>query len=813
LSTFFVLTVLPQAGTAASRLEWESAQALGALNTAETTERSTSSAASGVPSPDMTTRVGVALRSSPLMFIENAGQFDEGARFQVWGGPGTMWLAEDTIWITLSEPPDVGAPERFDVERTNVQLADAGHEGEPRRAVNLKLSFPDSNPHPRIEPLDRLTTKVGYFMGSDPDQWRPDVPVWGGVRYVDLYPGVDLVVGAGARAAQGRSPGSPLPWRLEVRDGTDVSTVRLRVDGADVLTVDGGRLRLTTALRDFALELPTTDVALQVKGTTPGGQVTTLSLPRVPSAKGADGARWISNGPAVRGRRSEVAQDTSDLLYSTYLGGSSDDLSTSLTRMGMAVDGSGVAYVAAETWSTDFPTTPGAFDTTHNGDSDAFVAKLDATGSALSYATFLGGGVDDVGVDIAVDGSGAAYVTGETWSADFPTTVGAFDTTHNGGPDAFVVKLNATGSALSYATLLGGSMDDAGWGIALDGSGSAHVTGGTSSPGFPTTPGAFDTTHNGYPDAFVAKLNATGSALSYATFVGGSDGELGWGIALDGSGAPYVTGYTWSAGFPTTAGAFATTCNSCPDDPDAFVLKLNDTGSALAYSTFLGGSGSDLGWAIAVDGGGEAYITGEAWRSPDFPTTPGAFDTTYNGYPDAFVAKLNATGSALVYSTFLGTEGTEWGWGVAVDGTGVACVTGSTNSSEFPTTPGAFDTTHNGGPDAFLVKLNATGSALAYATFLGGSRNDAGVDIIVDGSGDAYTVGATDSSDFPTTSGAFDRSCGTDGNCNHDGSYYRFDAFVAKLAVGAIEPPIRVYLPLLLKSHPLGQSKATRFGQ
>src|SRR5918996_575740 len=259
----------------------------------------------------------------------------------------------------------------------------------------------------------------------------------------------------------------------------------------------------------------------------------------------------------------------------------------------------------------------------------------------LLYSTYLGGDSSDIGNPIAVDGSGNAYVTGVTESNNFPTTAGAFDTTQS-GVDAFVTKLNTTGTApLVYSTYLGGSGADRGRGIALDGAGSAYVTGVTESNNFPTTAGAFDTTQSG-SDAFVTKLNATGTApLLYSTYLGGSGTDRGLGIAVDGSGSAYVTGETDSSNFPTTTGAFDTIQNGV----DAFVTKLNPTGTApLLYSTYLGGSGADRGFGIDVDGTGNAYVTGRT-ESTDFPTTTGAFDTTYNSNGDAFVTKLDMIGA------------------------------------------------------------------------------------------------------------------------------------------------------------------------
>jgi len=691
---------------------------------------------------------GPGVRASPVMFIQNVGQFADGARFQVRGGDRTIWLAEDGVWVTVVETPPQPSPTSGRKFRpAPLSAAERGEGPGVRgevRAVNIKLSFPGANPYPRLEPFHRLDTVVSYFIGNDPAKWHVAVPVWGGVRYKDLYPGIDLeITGENGRLVQ----------RLVARLGADLSAVRLRVEGADAVELAGGEgLHLTTTVGDFTLSL------LTVEGATPDGQPTTLNL----KPETFDIASPFSPAPLLP----STSAQSSELLYATFLGGSESDYVYSI-----AVDSSGAAYLTGSTYSSGFPTTPGVFDPTFNGSDDAFVAKLNAAGSALLYATFLGGGGSDGGHSIAVDGSDAAYVAGHTFSYDFPTTPGAFDPTYNGGWDAFVVKLNAVGNALLYATLLGGSSWEYGI-IAVDASGAAYLTGETGSSDFPTTPGAFDPTYNGNGDAFVVKLNAAGSALLYATFLGGSGSDFGEGIAVDASGAAYVTGYTFSSNFPTTPSAFDPTFNG---SQDAFVAKLNVAGSALLYATFLGGSSNEKGLGITVDSSGAAHVTGFT-RSSDFPTTPGAYDTTFNGYDDAFVVKLNPSGTALAYATFLGGNSDDWGEGIAVDANGVAYVTGGTLSSDFPTTPGAFDTTHNGDEDAFVVKLNPSGAGsadLAYATFLGGSGGDGSSGIAVDGSGNVYVTGGTESFDFPTTLGAYDSTFNGKG-----------DVFVAKLGVG-----------------------------
>jgi hypothetical protein len=370
----------------------------------------------------------------------------------------------------------------------------------------------------------------------------------------------------------------------------------------------------------------------------------------------------------------------------------------------------------------------------------------------LAYSTFLGGSALDEGFGIAVDRAGDAFVTGLTASADYPTSVGPFDPTANGDVDAFVTKLSASGTALVYSTLLGGSGADAGADIAVDGHGSAYVTGSTDSADFPTSSSAFDQTFaGGGPfgggDAFAAKLDPSGSDLTYATFLGGTGSDEGRGIAVDCAGRAFVVGSTESVDLPATPGAADRTYNG---GGDAFVTKFNASGSGLDYSTFLGGTAYDPGFGIAVDDAGSAYVTG-ATSSADYPLTPGAVDST-PGSSDAFVTKLDASGSALDYSTRLGGSAFDEGLGVAVGADGSAYVTGQTGSADFPTTADAFDAVWDApSTDAFVTKLNAAGTAAAYSTLLGGTGPEGGQDVAVDAHGNAYVTGQTDSGDYPTT--------------------------------------------------------------
>jgi hypothetical protein len=391
--------------------------------------------------------------------------------------------------------------------------------------------------------------------------------------------------------------------------------------------------------------------------------------------------------------------------------------------------------------------------------------KLNPSGSAAVYSTYLGGAVHDWGNGIAVDAAGAAHVAGFTDSGDFPTT-DAPDPTDNGARQIFLTKLTPTGSSLDYSIVFGGTQRDEGAGVALDPDGNAYVTGLTESVDYPTTPGAFDTSYEG-GDAVLTKVSSNGATLVYSTLLGGASRDTGKAIAVDVNGNAYVTGLASATTFPTTPGAFDTTPGG-PGTADGFITKFNPSGSALVYSTFLGGTGFVDASGITVDAVGSAYVTGST-NAADFPTTPGAFDVTGGGPPsdfaiDGFVTKLNPTGTALSYSTYLGGAADPFGDddeanGVAVDSAGRATVTGYTESDDFPTTGGAFDTRHNANPeapyDAFVTRLNASASGLSYSTYLGGSHLDIGFGIAVDGSGKAYVAGWTTSQAFPMTAGAF----------------------------------------------------------
>jgi len=668
----------------------------------------------------------------PLSLEANRGQADPSVRFVARTAGATLFLTGADAVLALTEP---GQSRPLRGRTAHARPASS-------RAAVVRLHAVGTNPAPAVVGLDQLPGAANYFIGSDPAGWTTGIPTYRRVAYRGVYPGVDLVYYGTA----GR-----LEYDWELAPGVDPRLIQLQVGGTQGLRLDRrGALELPTSLGTLRQALPVVYQVVDGRRRDIGARYALTGTDRVGFDVGAyDPSQPLIIDPV--------------LGYSTYLGGSGYD-----AGYGVTVDGAGAAYVTGSTDSANFPTAGG--QGAYGGDEDAFVAKLNPSGSALVYSTYIGGSGDNGGNPFGVDSSGAVYITGWTNSTNFPT-VNALQSAYGGGPnDAFLTKLNAAGNALLYSTYLGGSGDDQGLVMALDASGAAYITGETSSTNFITTTNALQGSYGGGPyDAFVAKINtaASGSAsLVYSTYLGGSGDDQGWGIAVDGAGNASLTGLTSSTNF-RTVGALQGTYGG--GAYDAFVTKLNASGSAALYSTYLGGSGDDQGSNLALDGSGAAYITGKT-SSTNFITTTAALQGSYGGGPyDAFVTKLNTSGGGPVYSTYLGGSGDDQAWGIAVDGSGAAYVAGQTSSANFPLA-NAIQAANGGGTyDAFVTKLNAGGGGPVYSTYLGGSGEDDAWGLAVDGSGSVYVTGQTASADFPTTSPLQGVSGG--------GS----DAFVAKL--------------------------------
>jgi len=654
----------------------------------------------------------------PLAFEANAGQVDATVKYLSRGRGYTLFLAAGEAVLSLqASRADKG-------RRVGGREAEVA-ESAPAPAAAVRTKFVGSLGDARYEGEEMLEGKSNYFLGNDPAQWHTDVPNYGKVRCRGVYPGVDLVY----YGNQGQ-----IEYDFIVSPGADPRAIRLGFDGIRDLQVDTNG-----------------DLNLGVEG----GWL----LQRKPAIyQEREGRRQeIEGGYVVRGSREVGFQlrgyDAKRpliidpvLVYSTYLGGSAMDQGRDI-----AVDSARNVYVVGTTNSTNFPSAV-VLGNSVPGNTDVFIVKINAAGTALVFSAIIGGDALDLPRGIVVDpANGNVWVAGRTNSSvNFPLVGngGVQPQGYGGGSqDCFVSKLNSTGSALLFSSYLGGSLSEYGGAIALDGQGNAYISGDTYSADFPTkTP--YQGTRPGPDNSFVTKINAAATQIVYSTYLGGTGTDIAYSIAVTSAGSAYVTGVTYSANFPTLNPLQA----AYGGGGDAFVTKLNTAGTGLVYSTYLGGTGFEDGMDIAVDTAGNAYVTGST-SSTNFPTSS-ALQITYGGGGDAFVTKISTTG-ALVYSTYLGGSGSDYGSQIAVDSGFNAYVIGGTWSFNFPIVR-ALQPFLAGGLDAFITKLNAAGTGLVYSTYLGGAGNEAtsaGDDrtagIAVDSAGNAYVTGDTTSVDYP----------------------------------------------------------------
>jgi hypothetical protein len=631
----------------------------------------------------LTVAAGYGRAGLPLAFEHNIGQAEAGARY-VARGRGYRIVFEQGGATLSSE------------------------------SGTVRMNWRNANRRSRIHGRGAAKGIANYLNGAR-EEWRTGIPLYSGVQYDDLYPGIDLAF----YGSEGQ-----LEYDFILHPGADPSQIGIRFDGVKGLQLDGGELVLRTADGELRHRRP------RIYQDGPEGRHEVAGEYVLLAAREA-GFRV----PAYDRGRALIIDPV--LSYSTYVGGSGDD-----RAWGIAVDAAGCAYVAGETWSANFPRT--ARVATAAGNQDAFVVKLNPAGTGIVYATYFGGRSRDSARSIAVDAAGNAYVAGFTYSVDYPTTAGALRTTAAGQEDAFIAKLNAAGTALVYSTFLGGAASDFATGIAVDAGGNAYASGYTSSVAFPVTVAAAQKTfQGGYQDGFIAKLNAGGSALIYATYVGGMGNDMANAVAVDSSGLAYVAGYTDSSNFPVRNAFRGTPAGQ----GDGFVVKVSSDGGSLVYATYLGGRLPDTATAVAVDASGNAYLTGST-LSEDFPVTAGAFQTVNRGSYDGFVTKLNAAGTALVYSTYLGGSGTDEAAAIAINAAGLAYVAGKTASVNFPLN-GPVQASWAGRQDAFLSVLNASGAALQWSTYLGGAADDWAAGVTADSPGSAYVAGATMSTNLP----------------------------------------------------------------
>lgn len=703
-----------------------------------------------------------ALLAAILLLFSTTGDGSDGPRPQVphvadevGGTPIPSWLADsftalpDTSFIELPGGPS-GADAYFQgqagglkvslapsevrlVQRAAVNPADAGGLGD----LSVSIRFAGADP---VSPVGESegAYRVNLFLGADADAWVQGLRGVRSAVYPAVWPGVDAVF---------RPTYGALKYEFRLEPGADPANIVLEVVGASALRL----------LPDGSLEIDA-----------PGGTLRDSPPISWQEAREARCAYRLASDTAFgfdcAGLDAGLPLVIDPLLFSTLIGGSMFDSIQSL-----AVDGEGYVYVAAYSLSPDFPTTVGGLQPNLSGGPEAVVAKLSPDGSSLVFATYLGGSAADFPSALALGPGGSLFVAGSTGSSDFPTTPGAASRNLSGPntTDAFVARLSQNGSILEYATYLGGSGYDEAAALAVDSCGAAFVAGRTFSTDLPATPGAFMETAPDANSGFVAKLDHSSAALAYLTYLGGSRQDVPRALRLGAGDEAVVAGWTESSDFPTTPGAYSRVVTG---GPDVYVTRLTANGSSLIWSTLVGGSRDEAAAALALDGEGNVFVTGNT-HSVDFPTSSDAFqsdpgNTGAGGTSDAFALKLAPDGAGLLYSTYLGGGLHEGGTAIAVDSGGNAFVAGEATFSDFWTTPNAYDRSYNGAtnasydgsPDAFLAKLNPTGSGLDYGTYLGGGKSDVPYALALGRDGYVHMGGSTQSSDFPTTNGSFGRT-------------------------------------------------------
>ena len=675
----------------------------------------------------------------PLSFEANKGQTDPSVNFLSRGQGYTLFLTGGEAVLTLRKPSVVkgqssvadngfpsGVSGRVPVT-TGAAQGTTSNEPRTNDAV-LRMQLVGANPTAKVTCAEELPGRVNYFIGNVPSNWRKNIPTYAKVKYEGVYPGVDLVYYG--------TQGGELEYDFVVAPDGDPQLIALGIEA------EGHAPLRINSQGDLVVALPGGDVQLHkplVYQTEPvSGQPTQDHVRRTPIegryALDAQNHVRFALGPYDH---SQPLVIDPVMVYATYIGGNGGDVGYAIQ-----VDSVFDAYIAGGTNSTNFPTAGTPYQGASRGNGDCFITKINSGGTQLIFSTYLGGSGTDAATALVLF-NGSPFVTGYTSSADFPTKspisgTNPFQLTYGGNTDAFVAELNTTGNILEYSTYLGGSGADYGQGIAVDSSGDAYVTGSTQSANFPVVAGGYQSTLNGSQNAFVTKVNFTGTALLYSTFLGGSSADTAQSIQLDSSGDAYLAGYTFSTNFPTVA-AYQ---SSNKGGSDAFVAELNPTGAALTFSTYLGGSGNDYAYGLALDSAQtpNIYVTGGT-SSADFPTTNGAYQTVLNGPSDAFVTKLNSSGSSLAYSTYLGGSGVDQANAIAVIPTGSTnagdvFITGFTESTDFPLANPiqsvlglSSNTLYCGNApcsDAFVSQFNVGGDALTYSTYLGGNGADYG---------------------------------------------------------------------------------------
>lgn len=582
----------------------------------------------------------------------------------------------------------------------------------------VRMQFVGVSSSALFEGEQPLPGVINHLIGNDPSKWISGIQRFERVRYVGIYPNIDAVFYFGDNG---------LEFDFILKRGAHSEDIGLRFDDSEQISVDDyGNLKLSVGVNTLSMLKP--KVVQMVGGL----------QQEIPSSfqLGVDEIVRLKLGaydPSI-----DLIIDPV-IVFSTFLGGT--EQAPGEGAYGAALDNEGNTFVTGYTSSLNFPI-KNALQSTLKGTANIFVSKIKKGGKELEYSTYLGGSATDFGTGLALDKHNNVYLTGYTNSKDFPVK-NAFQPSLAGIQNGFVTKLNQHGNEILYSTYLGGSSTDAANGIAVDVSGSAYVTGATNSVNFPLK-NAIQLTLQGQTDAFITKLSPAGNSLIYSTYLGGSKEDAGSAIALGVDGSAFITGYTYSPDMPVI-NAFQPQLNNQQGLRDAFVAKLNSAGDGIDYCTYLGGSGEDIGSAIAVNGHGSAFVTGTTF-SYNFPIC-NALQPDLLGTANCFITKFAANGKALLFSTYLGGSGYDYGSAIALDRQGNVTIAGSTTSADYPVKK-AVQPLYGGNTDAFLTKIRDNGSEIIYSTYLGGSNTDFASAVASDKCGEAL-AGVTMSADFP----------------------------------------------------------------
>lgn len=667
------------------------------------------------------------LSSMPLVFQHNDGQLDKQVSYFVDSGTNSIFFTPQSVVYTFQEsrPRESGAnePEKDQREPTG-------------RILAVKQTFNNANSVATVQGKDELGGKVNYLIGNDPSKWHRGIPTYKAIEYRGLYDGTVLTY-SGAEGS--------LKYEFRLNAGVSPDPIQVAFDGIVGLSLaESGDLVIETELGTFGVKKPS---AYQMVN----GQKKDVEIGYTLIGSKAYGFTLGDYDHAL-----PLVIDPR-IFYGTYLGGSLEE-----EAHGIAIDASGNAYVTGWTTSTNWPGVTGFYDSSHNGSRDVFVSKLNTTAtSSLIFSTYIGGSALDQGFGIALDSTDRPIIVGTTTSTNYPTTVGAFATSalSSGQNDVIFSKLSSDGTSLVFSSYFGGSSTDSAYSIAVDtATDDFCIVGDTTSTEADANPfpliSAYDATTNGAGDAFFACINNDGASLNFSSFLGGTGVDSAQAVAMDSSGKLAITGSTTSTDFPLASSVQGSLVGST----DAFVTQISAAGT-LSFSTYLGGTGADVGYGVTTNTTLGIAVTGST-ASANFPTS-NALDTTLGGSSDGFIARFD-TGHSLVFSTYFGGASTETLYAAAADNSYIYVI-GVTASSDYPATAEAFRNTLSGSQDIVFSKINYAGNTIDFSSYyrsttFGATGLDIGYALAVDGLANIYGVGETASTSGIATTGVIQPS-------------------------------------------------------